>query len=284
MRYNRCLRHATPSTTSFVAVQCHQCQPPTLYFAVSGHHLRVDVQHRRQPLPTTFAVRSRRRWPLPSPCNAIGDHLRRRALPSAPAALAALPSAAVALAMMHTAVGNMQPHRRCRPRDRRAPPSTATIAAVPCTVHRQAVASTMMSPRCIAMNDHRPSRRYTPPAATAACHHICDAHCHQQQPPSTCNATGDHRRHDTAQRVSSNRRPRVPCVVFGYRRLCDDVHRRQTPAPTPPPRNHRPCDARSSTTTRRARALVAVAFTVLCATRGDSCLHRSSVTPSPLRC
>jgi hypothetical protein len=153
MRYNRCLRHATPSTTSFVAVQCHQCQPPTLYFAVSGHHLRVDVQHRRQPLPTTFA----------------------------------------------------------------------------------AVASTMMSPRCIAMNDHRPSRRCTPPAATAACHHICDAHCHQQQPPSTCNATGDHRRHDTAQRVSSNRRPRVPCVVFGYRRLCDDVHRRQTPAPTPPP-------------------------------------------------
>jgi hypothetical protein len=162
MRYNRCLRHATPSTTSFVAVQCHQCQLPTLYFAVSGHHLRVDVQHRHQPLPTTFAVRSRRRWPLPSPCNAIGDHLRRRALPSAPAALAALPSAAVALAMMHTAIGSMQPHRRCRPRDavhrRQRPPSPPCRA--PCTVRPS------------------PPRRCTPLATTA----VPAVHRHERPP------------------------------------------------------------------------------------------------------
>lgn len=35
----------------------------------------------------------------------------------------------------------------------------------------------------------------------------------------------------TAVSTDSNSRPRVPCVVFGYHRLCDDVHRRQTPSP-----------------------------------------------------
>jgi hypothetical protein len=35
----------------------------------------------------------------------------------------------------------------------------------------------------------------------------------------------------TPYTTDGNGRPRVPCVVFGYHRLCDDVHRRQTPSP-----------------------------------------------------
>ena len=103
-------RQAPPSTAAAFAVQrrrrplrspctavsdrCLRCTPPsaaiafaTIYSAGSSHRLCDEIQCRQQPLPTMFAGQRRRRRPLPSPCNAVGDQFVRRALRLAPAAL-----------------------------------------------------------------------------------------------------------------------------------------------------------------------------------------------------
>jgi hypothetical protein len=129
----------------------------------------------------------------------------------------------VPAASLHTAISG---HRlrddahRCR---QHVTPSVTVAYATACAAvngHRQVVAPTVMyaaialSPRCFVMNDHRPSRWCTPPAATAACHHICDAHRHQQPLPSSCNTTGDRRRNDTAH----HRQQQPPaCAVSCFR-------------------------------------------------------------------
>lgn len=37
---SRCLDRATPPTAFSIAAHCHRCQLPSLYFAISGRHLR----------------------------------------------------------------------------------------------------------------------------------------------------------------------------------------------------------------------------------------------------
>ena len=102
--------------------------------------------------------------------------------------------------------------------------------------------------------------------------------------PQSCNATSDHRRHDT---VHHRQQQPSACAVRCLR--LPSPLRRCAPPPdaiafgTPPPGAiHRPCDARSSTTTWRARALVTVAFTATTRERTTpSVCPRRRQPPSP---
>ena len=134
------------------------------------------------------------------------------------------------------------------------------------------------------MNDHRPSQWCTPPAATAARHHICDdAHRRQQPLPSIVqrHQRSPPARHRTPQTATAVRVCRaLSSATIAFAMMCTAARRHRLWYTSP--RSHRPCDARSSTTTWRARALVTVAFTATTRERTTpSVCPRRRQPPSP---